>query len=117
SAQHVLVVNQAFARQNWPGQDGVGKIVLPPNMKDNRYRVIGIAGDEHQLGPDAISRPQIYIAARGLQTMILLVRTAADPMALAPAVQRQLWNIDKEQPVRDVRTMQGVLHEWTGERR
>jgi putative ABC transport system permease protein len=37
--------------------------------------------------------------------MTLTVRTAGDPLTLAPAVERAIRTLDKDQPVADVRTM------------
>jgi ABC-type antimicrobial peptide transport system permease subunit len=37
--------------------------------------------------------------------MTFTVRTAGDPMALAPSVERAIRSIDKDQPVAEVRTM------------
>ncbi|MGE5648518.1 MAG: ABC transporter permease [Acidobacteriota bacterium] len=109
-----IVVNEAFARQNWPGQDPIGKAIL---QEDGRNAVIGVVADTRQLGPDTPARPQIYFATRGMQSPMLLVRTAGDPMSLAGAIERQVWNIDKDQPVYATGTMESVLHDWTSARR
>jgi putative ABC transport system permease protein len=119
SSHAVAVVNRTFVRENWPREDAIGKVIIFPdaNGKDTRYSIIGIVSDEHQLGPDAISHPEMYFPRRPLRSMLLLVRTAGDPMAMASTVQNQVWNIDKEQPVSDVSSMDSILHEWTAPRR
>jgi putative ABC transport system permease protein len=57
--------------------------------------------------------PTIYMphSQKHDQTMILTVRTAGDPMALASAVVRTVHALDPEQPVADVRPMEGVVDE------
>ncbi len=111
-----ILVNDAFARQNWPGQDAIGKIV---GQGDSRRSVIGIVANMHQLGPDSESKPEVYYPDAHLQAPILLVRTVGNPMAMAAAIEKQVWNIDKDQPVHSVDTMENVLHDWdtTKERR
>ncbi len=116
---NVAVVNQAFARANWPGEDALGKVIVFPQRTGKKldYSVIGVVDDEHQLGPDSASHAEMYLAQAQLQYMILVVRTRGDPLAMTSAVENQVWNIDKEQPVSDVDSMEHILHEWTAPRR
>jgi putative ABC transport system permease protein len=49
-------------------------------------------------------------AAQGrVSTAFLAVRSVVDPAAVAGAVRRQVWALDKDQPVEDVRTMDGRI--------
>jgi putative ABC transport system permease protein len=111
-----IVVNESFARRNWPGEDALGKVVLSPDGAD-RHSVIGVVGDARALGPESEGRPQIYFAELHLQSPMLLVRTAGDPMALLPAVEKRVWSIDKDQPVYSAGTMESVLRDFTSQRR
>jgi putative ABC transport system permease protein len=115
----VAVVNETFVRQNWPNGNAIGKVILFGGERGGtvRFSVIGIVGDEHQFGPDEASHPEMYLPGHHLQDMILLVRTAGDPLSFAFSVEQQLWNVDKEQPVSDVKSMEGVLREWLAPRR
>ena len=45
------------------------------------------------------------------------VRTASDPPALAAAVRREVWAVDKDQPVSNVQTMDQILDAEVGQRR
>ncbi len=114
-----VIVNETFARQNWPGVDALGKIVLLSKAAADfgRFQVVGVVGDVHQLGPEAASRSQVYVPADDLRAMMLLVRTAGDPMKLLPAVEKQVWQIDKDQPVQSAGTMDGVVRDWMSQRR
>jgi putative ABC transport system permease protein len=40
--------------------------------------------------------------------MVLVARTKADPASMAGAIRQEVWAIDKDQPVFDVKTMQEV---------
>ena len=114
-----IIVNDSFARQNWPGQNPLGKVVLLPHNEksDVRTSVIGIVADTHEMGPDGGTKPEIYIPSRVFQEIHLAVRTTSDPMTLAPSIEKAVWSIDPDQPVQSFRTMDKVLQEWTGERR
>jgi predicted permease len=114
-----IIVSDSFARQNWPRQDPLGKVVLLPNgdKPDVRVVVIGIVGNTHQMGPDAALKPEMYVPSRVYPDINLGVRTAGDPLALAPALEKAVWSIDPQQPVLNVRAMDRVLHDWPEEQR
>jgi putative ABC transport system permease protein len=114
----VLMVNDAFVRRNWPAEDPLGKVVLLPNGdQDLRLTVVGVVGNLHEMGPDAETRPELYVPSRTFSDINLAVRTAGDPMALGPAVERAVWSIDPTIPVQEMRSMQQVLHDWPADRR
>jgi putative ABC transport system permease protein len=115
----VVVVNDAFATRNWPRESPIGKVVLLPNgeKEDLRATVVGVIGNLHQMGPDAETRPELYIPSREFSDLYVAVRTAGDPMALGPAVERAVWSIDPQLPVEQIRSMQQVLHDWPEDRR
>ena len=78
--------------------------------------VIGVVGDVHQMGLDVAPEPEFFLSAA--QDVMrspffwpgyLLVRTQTEPLALAAAVRRAVWEIDANQPVASTRTMQDVL--------
>jgi putative ABC transport system permease protein len=110
----VAIVTDSFARGNWPSESALGKVV---RFQDRRFNIVGIAGDTHQLGPDAAMRPEVYVPARDFSSINLAVRTAGDPAALGPAVRRLVWSIDPQQPVERMRPMEGELHSWLAPRR
>jgi len=114
-----VVVNELFARQNWPNQEAIGKVVLLPDGKGGQSRcsVIGIVASTRQMGPDSESRAEIYLPESEFRTPMLLVRTAGAPLAMLPAIEKQVWEIDKDQPVHDADSMESVLREWTSQRR
>jgi len=115
----VVVVSDAFARKNWPGTDALGKVVLLPNgdKPDVRLIVVGITNDTHQMGPDHEPVPALFVPSHVYETFDLALRTAGDPAAMAPAVEKAIWSVDRQQPVQDMLSMQKRLHDWADERR
>jgi putative ABC transport system permease protein len=115
----VVLVNSAFARANWPNQNPLGKVVLFDNGHGHQtnFTVVGLVSDEHQFGPDSAPHTEIYLPAKDMRTMSLAVRTASDPLALANAVKQQIWAIDKDEPVSEVDSMDGIFREWIAPRR
>jgi predicted permease len=119
AAQAVAVVSEGFARTNWPGQNPLGKVLIANGEEGNElhYPVIGIVGDEHQMGPDAGGHAEFYLPGKQLDAPILIARTMGDPLAMAAAIKKQVWEIDAEEPVTSVHSMEEVLHEWSAPRR
>jgi putative ABC transport system permease protein len=112
-----VVVNETFVRLNWPGDSGLGRTLLVPADGEGRCQIVGVVGDSHQTGPDEKTQPEFFIPTGRLSSEILLVRTAGDARAMLQPVVNAVWSIDKDQPVFGIGTMEGVLREWTAQRR
>jgi putative ABC transport system permease protein len=69
--------------------------------------IIGVVGDVKYADLAAEVRPMTYWPHPQLaySAMTLTIRTAIDPAALAPLVEREVRFLDKDQPISDVRTM------------
>jgi len=115
----VLIVNEAFARKNWPGEDPLGKIVMLPggDKEDRRVPVVGVIGNLHEMGPDAETRPEIFLPQRSFSDINLAVRTIGDENTLRRALEQAVWSVDPSMPVQQIRAMPQVLHDWPAERR
>jgi putative ABC transport system permease protein len=111
-ARKVVVINEALARKYFPGEEPIGKRVLV-EMKQTAEptEIIGVVGDAKYATLEGETRPMVYWPHPELSynAMTFLVRTTGDPAALAPAAQREIQAIDKDQPVADVRTMESLI--------
>ncbi|MGE5243032.1 MAG: ABC transporter permease [Betaproteobacteria bacterium] len=109
TAPKVVIVNDAFARRFWPGQNAIGKHVQVG--RQTASEVVGVAGSVRNNGPGADPQPQIYIPFAQLpwSDMNLLVRTAVEPRSLATAVRQQVLAVDAEQPVSAIATAGELL--------
>ena len=102
----VAVVNEAFARRYWAGQDPIGKRITSGGQERT---VVGVALDagsqDAQLG--APVTPVFFrpILQRYRSDFTVLVRTAGDPDALQQALRRAFEEIDPGLPYTDVRTL------------
>jgi predicted permease len=114
----VTIVNDSFARRNWPNESPLGKVVVVPNGNNSLHlTVIGVTGNLHEMGPDIEPRPEIYLPSRTFSEINLALRTAGDPLAMSSAVERAVWSVDPTMPVQEIRSMQQVLHDWPADRR
>ncbi|MGI8732780.1 MAG: ABC transporter permease [Pyrinomonadaceae bacterium] len=112
--RHVVVINEAFARVNFAGQDPLGKRVTI-YMKDENDNVpteiIGIVGDSKHMGLDAEVEPMAYWPQPELtySSMTLAIRTRGEAMNIAPAARKIIHQLDPEQPIGEVSTMNGLM--------
>src|SRR5262249_55593389 len=95
-------------RRAFPNTDAIGQqLVIDMADKNVPTTIVGIVGDAKMSDLRSQIYPQTYWPPPQLpyNAMTLTIRTASEPMALAPLVQREIQAIDKDQPVSDVRTM------------
>lgn len=110
-APPVAVISAQLARRVWPNQDAVGKRIQLGGDKEPWRTVVGVAGDIRQSsfdsGPMATSYVPFAQAPRA--SSALAIRTAGDPLALAPAARAAVQNIDPDQPPFDLRALQQLV--------
>jgi putative ABC transport system permease protein len=108
----VCVVNQAAVRRFWPGSDPLGGRLLLLGFEPQRAcEVVGVVGDVASERVQAPDWPTVYIPYRQVQspTMVMVVRTSAQPLSVAPAAQRLVRQLDPDQAIADVRSMSQVV--------
>ncbi|MGH9753501.1 MAG: FtsX-like permease family protein [Blastocatellia bacterium] len=110
--RHVVVINEAFARTNFPGEYPLGKRVVIDMKDDNQTcEIIGIVGDSKHMKLDAKVEPMSYWPHPELtySGMTFVIRTQGEPTAVANAARNVIRMLDPEQPVADVRTMESLI--------
>jgi putative ABC transport system permease protein len=108
----VILISDAMAKRIWPGENPLGKRLRLTFFPEKIQEVVGVVGNVKQDGLD-IAEPAatLYLpmAQAPRQFMTVVMRTAAQPGALAPAVANAVHEIDREQPFLEVITMDMVL--------
>ena len=102
----VLIVNETFARQFWPGQNPVGKHVIVGRWPEPA-EVVGVADDIKNRGLSQEPQAQVYIPFAQLpwSNMNLLVRTAVPPQSMTSAIRAVIAGVDPDQPVTGILTV------------
>ncbi|HVG29686.1 MAG TPA: ABC transporter permease [Pyrinomonadaceae bacterium] len=121
-APQVLVVNDTFARQFFPGDDPLGKrIVFGGGPAGGTAReIVGVVGDVRHAGLDEPATPEFYVPYTQVLTARLTVvaRSASDDTAgVAGALRGVIRRTDKDSPVYNVRTMEELLAASVAKRR
>jgi putative ABC transport system permease protein len=125
SAPGVVLVSQSVARRLWPGEEAVGKRIAEQDhpKPEDWLTIVGVVDDVIQRDlterPDpAIYRPYLQVTQPfWLTHMTFLVRTASEPHGLAPALRSVLHDVDPNQPVQSISSMDEVIATTTAEPR
>ena len=111
AAPPVLVVNQAFARKYFPGEDVIGKRIQPgagqtPTMRE----IVGVVGDAKQAVLGMEADPIYYFPYKQLPWSIgtVVLRTAVPPLEVESAARAALASLDRQVPMSQIRTGEGL---------
>jgi predicted permease len=103
----VAVVNQAFARRYFPGENPIGRrIMLLPWISDRYREIVGVVGDVRQDSLADAPPAQVYVPQKQMPWIFttLLVRLRPGAMATLPQIRDTLQRIEPTLPVA-LRTM------------
>jgi len=123
----VVIVNEAFARQYWPGKDPTGERMmigkgLGGDFEEPERQVVGVVGSVTEAGLAKGMVPVMYVPqgqitdgltrlAASLLPISWLVRTSGEPLSVAPAVQHELESLDPQLAPSHVVTMDQMIAE------
>jgi predicted permease len=115
----VVVINQAFARRYFPGEDPIGKIITngvtsplaPENAPKVHRRIIGITADTRRLSQTEAIQPEYFLPWGQVPVgpLTLAVRTDGDPYAVLATARQIVNTLAPGTPVYRVRTMEEAI--------
>jgi len=107
----VAVINQAAARRYYADQDPVGKRLKlgGPDADEPWHEIIGVVGSTQNRGLERPAEPEIFGLHEQLggnqNQLFLLVRTEVEPRSLLPAVRAAVAEMDPDQPIYAIQTV------------
>ena len=121
-APRVIVINETMARQYFPGDDAIGHYIqlgaLPdPDPQYPYMQIVGVVGDVRQQ-PDAEAKAEMYVPyeqypdeflRRMYSLVTLVVHTTGPPSSLVSQVRASVRDVDPDQPLANVRTLNDVV--------
>jgi putative ABC transport system permease protein len=113
-APKVVIINQRLADRFFPNETPLGKQLRLGGSTSRWFvTIIGVAGNVSYRGLDTADEITLYVPHRqaNFSDMSLIVRCAGDPMALAPAVQQQVWELNHQLAPTRIKTMEQLLSE------
>jgi putative ABC transport system permease protein len=106
-----LLVNQAFAKRFFPGQDVLGKhLELLGDVQPGR-EIVGIVGNISHRALSDPQEPEMYVAYAQYSppTMSLVLRAVADPTTLAAALDEAVRSIDRNETLSTIRPLDDIV--------
>jgi predicted permease len=122
-ASHEMIVGRAFARHFWPNGSAIGKRIKTGGPDAAWSTIVGVVGDVHDEAltkpvDEMIYQPMVSVVQPSPaepdtlvaeNTMTLTIRTAGDPMQVYPAIRREIWSLDRNLPLVNVRELSTVV--------
>ena len=121
-APPVAVVNETMARKYFPNQDPIGKRILVQKIIPGKtqlgpeiaWEVVGVVADERVSGlDDKRDNPGMYVTNEQSPVYFggLVVRAAIGPSRLEKAIRKAVYDVNKDQPLTDVKTLEQIKSE------
>jgi putative ABC transport system permease protein len=110
-----MIVDHEFARRYWPNEEAVGKqIRWGADPSDPLVTIVGVVGRVKLYSPNESGGfvqayfPFLELPNRG---MSFVVKTALDPELIISSAKQQVYAVDRNQPVYDVRSLSQLRDE------
>jgi putative ABC transport system permease protein len=116
SPSPAAIVNESFARRNYPGRSPVGERFKFGALGDKGYwyTIVGVVAEIRDRGVTEEPLPTVYrVHEQADQNPNspsgIVVRTSVEPRSIVPAVRNAIWSIDRNQPITRVQTVQDIV--------
>ncbi len=122
-SQPVVIINETMARMYFPGENALGKRIKYSDYSSSRpwFTIVGIVQDVKAMGLDVAARPEMYYPYRQAFDNWMVPRDivirADHPMNLVAAARQRIWEVDRDQPVSNIATMDDILDDEVQQRR
>ncbi|HEX6308463.1 MAG TPA: ABC transporter permease, partial [Longimicrobiales bacterium] len=112
-APRVVLINETFAREHFPGEDPIGQRIAfdrAPTDSSVWHEIIGIVADQHQQSPGVAPRAEVFESRHQdwWRSVWVVMRTRAEPMSIMPTVRAVLREVDPLIPVAQARPLREV---------
>jgi putative ABC transport system permease protein len=109
----VAIINETMAKKIFPGEDPIGKRITfnMPSETPSWFEIVGIVGDVKHYSPQRATSMQTYepYTQQTFAAMALVARTSGDPASLGAAIRGEVLQLDKEQPVSNINTLDHLV--------
>ncbi len=117
----VTIINETAARTHWPNEDPLGKRLkfgAPGDNEARWWKVVGIVADTRRAGVDHPVRTESYRPyTQDPGSMTVVIRTGGEPASIAPALRAVVRELDPDQPLARVASMEELIDGQTAARR
>jgi len=118
--QLVAIINETTARTHWPNEDPLGRRFKfgSPGGDAPWLTVVGIVADTRRAGVEyPVSTESYQPHTQGPRSMTVLIRTAGEPAAIAPALRAVVRELDQDLALARVAPLDELIDSQTAARR
>lgn len=111
----VIIINQAFAREFFPGEDPIGKRIQPgftAESGDKPMReIIAVTGDVKREGVTEKAEPEYYVpyGPANITSPYFAIRVSGDPASYVNSARAAVAALDKDAPIYRVHTYDDLV--------
>jgi len=111
-APWVAVISEETAERYFPGVDPLGKRLKVGSADDQTpwWEIVGVVGSTRNLGLDQDPFPEVFAVhdqiGAGQNQLFMILRTSVEPEAVVPAVRAAVSEVDADQPIYAIRTIE-----------
>ena len=111
----VVNVNEEFVRKYFPNEDPIGKHIDVASGNPGWSEIVGVIGDVKDTGLTIPPQPTFYAPLFQKPEVVrnvvpnFVIRTDQDPSTLIQSVSKQIHQIDPDQPISKVLTMDQIV--------
>jgi predicted permease len=114
---HVVIINEAFAKQHLPGIDPIGRTLIT-GMAQLPSQIVGVVADVRGTTLNAPPEPDYFLPAlQRPETFTNVVVRAPNPAAMAPLVREALRSVDPDLPLLQPEALTTRIAETVADRR
>lgn len=108
----VIIINESMAQTIFGSENPVGKHLVVSYGDKKSREIVGVVGDVKYSDLAEKVKNQVYVpySQNPWPFMTLIVRTSVPPTSVAVTLRREVFAMDKELPLQDVRTMDDIVY-------
>ncbi len=111
----VTIVDERLARHYWPNESAVGKRIRfgPPEDNEPWHTIVGVVRSVRHQRMQEDTRESVYLPHMQIPIngLTVVARTTSDPLDVTPAIRNEVKQLDRDQPISEIATMEDVVAE------
>jgi putative ABC transport system permease protein len=111
----VTIVDERLARHYWPNESAVGKRVRfgPPEANEPWHTIVGVVRSVRHQRMQEDTRESVYLPHMQIPIngLTVVTRTTSDPHEVTAAIRNEVKQLDRDQPISEIATMEEVVAE------